>query len=186
MEVRKQIGILQSLGYGKKTIARELGLSKNTVKNYLEVSKDTSRDYSNESRKEELYSFFPYCYSELPRKGVTRQILWGEYRCRYPGGYSYSQFCEYLRQWLKIKDASLHIEQQPGDKLYVDFAGSKMSLADPYTGEIKEVEVFVKGPGSGRESAIRAIQAAGLDISMIKDVTPIPHNGCRPPKRRRV
>ena len=51
---------------------------------------------------------------------------------------------------------------------------------------LKSVEVFVKGPGSGREAAIRALQAAGLDVTMIKDVTPIPHNGCRPPKRRRV
>ena len=51
---------------------------------------------------------------------------------------------------------------------------------------LKTVEVYVKGPGSGRESAIRALQAAGLEITMIKDVTPIPHNGCRPPKRRRV
>ncbi len=51
---------------------------------------------------------------------------------------------------------------------------------------LKTVEVFVKGPGSGREAAIRSLQAAGLEISMIKDVTPIPHNGCRPPKRRRV
>ena len=51
---------------------------------------------------------------------------------------------------------------------------------------LKEVEVFIKGPGSGRESAIRALQAAGLSITAIKDVTPIPHNGCRPPKRRRV
>ncbi|MCR5009407.1 MAG: 30S ribosomal protein S11 [Clostridia bacterium] len=51
---------------------------------------------------------------------------------------------------------------------------------------LKKVEVFVKGPGSGRESAIRALQTAGLEITMIKDVTPIPHNGCRPPKRRRV
>ena len=159
MEVKKQISILQSLGYGKKTIARELGLSKNTVKNYLEGSKDTSGDYSNESRKEELYSFFPYCYSELPRKGVTRQILWGEYRCRYPGGYSYSQFCEYLRHWLKIKDASLHIEQQPGDKLYVDFAGSKMPLADPYTGEIKEVEVFVAVFGYSGKTYVRACES---------------------------
>lgn len=48
------------------------------------------------------------------------------------------------------------------------------------------IEVFVKGPGSGREAAIRQLQAAGLDVTMIKDVTPIPHNGCRPPKRRRV
>jgi small subunit ribosomal protein S11 len=51
---------------------------------------------------------------------------------------------------------------------------------------LKSVEVFVKGPGSGREAAIRSLQAVGLEISTIKDVTPIPHNGCRPPKRRRV
>ena len=51
---------------------------------------------------------------------------------------------------------------------------------------LKTVEVFVKGPGAGREAAIRALQAAGLEVTMIKDVTPIPHNGCRPPKRRRV
>ena len=51
---------------------------------------------------------------------------------------------------------------------------------------MKTVEVYVRGPGAGRESAIRALQTAGLDITMIKDVTPIPHNGCRPPKRRRV
>ena len=51
---------------------------------------------------------------------------------------------------------------------------------------LKSVEVYVKGPGSGREAAIRVLQAAGLDVTMIKDVTPIPHNGCRPPKRRRV
>jgi small subunit ribosomal protein S11 len=51
---------------------------------------------------------------------------------------------------------------------------------------MKSVEVYVKGPGSGRETAIRTIQANGLEISLIKDVTPIPHNGCRPPKKRRV
>lgn len=51
---------------------------------------------------------------------------------------------------------------------------------------LKTIEVYVKGPGAGREAAIRSLQAAGLEVSMIKDVTPIPHNGCRPPKRRRV
>ena len=51
---------------------------------------------------------------------------------------------------------------------------------------LREVECYVKGPGAGREAAIRSLQAAGLEVSMIKDVTPIPHNGCRPPKRRRV
>ncbi|MBI3312294.1 MAG: 30S ribosomal protein S11 [Candidatus Omnitrophica bacterium] len=61
-----------------------------------------------------------------------------------------------------------------------DCAKKAMSLG------VREVEVFVKGPGSGRESAIRALQAAGLSITSIRDVTPVPHNGCRPPKRRRV
>jgi small subunit ribosomal protein S11 len=51
---------------------------------------------------------------------------------------------------------------------------------------LRQVEVYVKGPGAGREAAIRSLQTAGIDVSMIKDVTPIPHNGCRPPKRRRV
>jgi len=80
----------------------------------------------------------------------------------------------------------------------VGFSGSKRST--PFAAQVaagsaakkamelgvKEVEVCVKGPGSGRESAIRALQATGLNITVIKDVTPIPHNGCRPRKRRRV
>ncbi len=80
----------------------------------------------------------------------------------------------------------------------VGFSGSKK--ATPFAAQVaaenaarkamehgmKSIEVFVKGPGSGRESAIRALQAAGLTIHAIRDVTPIPHNGCRPPKRRRV
>ena len=78
------------------------------------------------------------------------------------------------------------------------FAGSKKST--PFAAQLaaesaarksmehgmKQVEVHVKGPGAGREAAIRALQAAGLEITLIRDVTPIPHNGCRPPKRRRV
>ncbi len=80
----------------------------------------------------------------------------------------------------------------------VGFKGSRKST--PYAGQVaatkaakeaydlglRRVDVYVKGPGSGRESAIRALVAAGLEISSIRDVTPIPHNGCRPPKRRRV
>ena len=64
-------------------------------------------------------------------------------------------------------------------------AAEKAALEALTTG-MKSVEVYVKGPGAGRESALRALQAAGFNVSMIKDVTPIPHNGCRPPKRRRV
>jgi small subunit ribosomal protein S11 len=61
-----------------------------------------------------------------------------------------------------------------------------MAAARAVEAGMREIDVLVKGPGSGRETAIRALQGAGLDINSIKDVTPIPHNGCRPPKRRRV
>ena len=72
-----------------------------------------------------------------------------------------------------------------GSKKSTPFAAQTAAKAAMEHG-LKTVEVFVKGPGSGREAAIRALQTAGLEVTMIKDVTPIPHNGCRPPKRRRV
>ena len=72
-----------------------------------------------------------------------------------------------------------------GSRKSTPFAAETASRAAMEHG-LKSVEVFVKGPGSGREAAIRALQTAGLEVTMIKDVTPIPHNGCRPPKRRRV
>ena len=76
-----------------------------------------------------------------------------------------------------------------GSKKSTPFA-AQMAAEEATKGAIdqglKTVEVYVKGPGAGREAAIRALQAAGLEITMIKDITPIPHNGCRPPKRRRV
>ena len=76
-----------------------------------------------------------------------------------------------------------------GSKKSTPFAAqraSEVAARKAMENGLKEVEVFVKGPGSGRESAIRALQAAGLAITVIKDVTPLPHNGCRPPKKRRV
>jgi small subunit ribosomal protein S11 len=63
---------------------------------------------------------------------------------------------------------------------------AEAAAREAYDLGLRRVEVFVKGPGSGREAAIRALNTAGLEVSSIKDVTPIPHNGCRPPKRRRV
>ena len=73
-----------------------------------------------------------------------------------------------------------------GSKKSTPFAAQTAAKAAVENYGLKTVEVFVKGPGSGREAAIRALQTAGLEVTMIKDVTPIPHNGCRPPKRRRV
>jgi transposase len=158
MEVIKQIGILNGLGYSKKAIARELSLSKNTVKNYLSRGDKTPGVFENEKR-DTLFEFFPYVKQELKRKGVTRQILWGEYRSKHPEGYCYGHFCEYLNKWLQNKDASLHIEQIAGDKLYIDFTGYKPSVVDPQTGEIKEVEAFVSVLGFSGKTYVRACES---------------------------
>jgi transposase len=158
MEVIKQIGILSKLGYAKKAIARELNLSKNTVKSYLAKSDETPVPQQN-SRRETLFDFFPYVKKELGRKGVTRQILWGEYRLKHPDGYCYGHFCEHLNTWLQNKDASLHIEQLPGDKLYLDFTGYKPSIVDPDTGEIREVEAFVSVLGFSGKTYVRACES---------------------------
>ena len=158
MEVIKQIGILSKLGYSKKAIARELNLSRNTVKSYLTKSDETTKLQQND-RRESLLGFFPYVKEELRRTGVTRQILWGEYRLKHPDGYCYGHFCEYLSQWLHNKDASLHIEQHAGDKLYVDYSGSKLPIVDPDTGEIREVEVFVAVLGFSGKTYVRACES---------------------------
>ncbi len=76
-----------------------------------------------------------------------------------------------------------------GSRKSTPFAAQRAAEAaakDAMEHGLRSVEVYVKGPGSGREAAIRALQAAGLEVNLIKDLTPVPHNGCRPPKRRRV
>ncbi|HTX18214.1 MAG TPA: 30S ribosomal protein S11 [Bacteroidota bacterium] len=69
---------------------------------------------------------------------------------------------------------------------YAAQVSAEAAAKEAYDMGLRKVEVFVKGPGSGREAAIRSLQTAGLEVSIIRDITPIPHNGCRPPKRRRV
>lgn len=132
-------------------------MARNTVRSYLEGSDNSNEKAGTDSRQADLQSFFPYCQSELKRKGVTRQILWAEYRSRYPDGYS--QFCEYLSQWFDRKDISLHIEQSPGDKLYTDFAGKTMKVVDPDTGEMREAEIFVGVLGYSGKTYVRACES---------------------------
>jgi transposase len=158
MELVKQIRLLKDLGHGNKTIAAELGLSKNTVKKYLQPKGQPS-DCPTDTRQDILLDLFPYFKKELGRKGVTRQVLWAEYRDKHPDGYSYSQFCELFHHWLSSSDATLHIEQQPGDKMYIDFTGSKLPVADRETGEITNVEVFVSVLGYSGLTYVMACQS---------------------------
>jgi transposase len=180
MEVIKQIKLLSGLGYGKKAIARELGLSRNTVKSYLAEDSSPGESNSKTDRQESLLALFPYCREELGRKGVTRQILWGEYRSKHPDGYSYGHFCEYFQKWLSNADVSLHIEQQPGDKMYVDFTGTRLSVVDASTGEIRPVEVFVSVLGYSGLTYVRACLSQQKEDFLACIVYALEYYGCVP------
>jgi len=91
----------------------------------------------------ELESKFLHFEKELKRVGVTRQLLWHEYKLEYPGGYGYSQFCHHFSRWQKTSNASMHMEHEPGDKTFIDFAGKKLSYVDRETGEVIPVEVLI-------------------------------------------
>ena len=160
----KQILQLHSQGYGNKTIARNLGISKNTVKSYLGKYRSSKlslgtllkmEDHALEKvfypgnpaykdqRFEALKSKLDYFENELQKPGVTKQLLWEEYRIANPTGYSLSQFSFHLAQHLLTKNPSMVLRHEPGEKLFVDYAGKKLSYVDASTGEIIECQVFV-------------------------------------------
>ena len=160
----KQLLHLHKQGKGKKTIARDLGISKNTVKCYLDKYHSSKFNIETlltmddpvlesifhpgnpaykDTRFEDLKSNMDYYEDELKRVGVTQKLLWEEYRQVHPQGYSMSQFCFHLQQHLLTKNPSLPLKHNPGDKLYIDFAGKKLSYIDVDTGEIIECQVFV-------------------------------------------
>jgi transposase len=160
----KQLIRLYKQGMGKKAIARQLGISKNTVKAYLAKFEDRKLPVDdllsldepvlesklfagNPSYKEGRYEYLKeklgYFAKELKRAGVTRQLLWREYRQSQPDGYSYTQFCYHLGQYLLAQNPSMVLQHRPGEKLFIDFAGKTMSYIDRETGEIIECQVFV-------------------------------------------
>ncbi|MCD6543424.1 MAG: IS21 family transposase [Flavobacteriaceae bacterium] len=160
----KQILRMHLQGKGIKTIAKALFISKNTVKNYLSKVLNTkvsieallaledpvlettllsgNPSYKDE-RYEQLKDKLEYYAKELRRVGVNRHILWDEYKYDFPLGYSYSQFCYHLQQYRLVQKPSMVLEHHPGDKLFIDFAGKKLSYIDHQTGEIIPVQVFV-------------------------------------------
>lgn len=160
----KQLLQLQKKGHSKKQIARILGISRNTVKTYLdklshlkvhiddllllddpELEKkfhDGNPAYKD-PRFEHLKDQLGYFERELKRPGVTRRLLWQEYRESYTGGYGYTQFCYHLNQQLLARRPSMVLSHNPAEKLFVDFAGKKISYVNPHTGELTECPVFV-------------------------------------------
>ena len=164
MSAVKQILRMHLQGKGIKTIARTLSVSKNTVKGYISKAslgtittevlltlEDAALEAiflsGNPAYKDERYGLLKdtldYCSKELKRVGVNRKVLWEEYHDSAPDGYSYSQFCYHLQQYRGTQNPSMVLEHHPGEKLYIDYAGKKLSYIDKNTGEEIFVQVFV-------------------------------------------
>jgi transposase len=160
----KQLLRLHQQGKAKKFIARSLQVSKNTVKSYLDKLANIQIDIpsllemedpvleaqfhsGNPAYKDERYEQFKqrvdYYIKELSRTGVNKQLLWEEYRQDYPNGYGHSQFCYHLSQQQVASKPSMVLFHKAGEKLFIDFAGKKLSYIDPTTGEIIYCQVFV-------------------------------------------
>jgi transposase len=161
----KQLLQMHKKGDGRKTIARKLGMSKTTVKGYLDKLKTMDIDvdrlleldgpvleakfhsgnpaYKENGRYAHIKENLGYYERELKRTGVTRKLLWEEYRANNTNGYGYVQFCFHLSQQLIARNPSMALQHKAAEKLYVDFAGKKMSYVDRDTGEIIQCPVFI-------------------------------------------
>jgi transposase len=179
MSKLKQILLLRANNTSLQSIAEATGLARNTVKKYLRlveakglkvddllnmddmgaeaVIKDP--EPLDKARYESLSLLFEKIEKELKRTGVNRWVLWGEYRLLYPDGYGYSQFCDHYRNWKQTQLGTLHQEYLPGEKLFIDFSGEKLSLVDPQTGETTAVEVYVCILGYSQMTYVEAVES---------------------------
>lgn len=176
----RQILRLHTQGCSKLQISVQAGISRNTLKKYLhefeqsglsfvEINELSDKDLEDLFVKPEekplnpklalLFSLFPAIDKELKRKGVTRHLLWEEYKRKYPDGLGRSQFKHYFAQWKAQVSPTMHMEHKAGDKLYVDFAGNKLSIVDKQTGEVQEVEVFVAILGASQLTYVEAVMS---------------------------
>ena len=180
----KQLLQLHELGKSKKFIARSLGISKNTVKAYLAKLAASPLNIEslltlddpvlegkfhagNPAYKDDRFDHFKanldYFVKELGRVGVTKQLLWEEYKSDYPGGYSRSQFCHHLLQHLIARKPSMVLQHKAGEKLFIDFAGKKLSYVDTDTGEVVPCQVFVACLPYSDYSFVMVVKTQSID-----------------------
>jgi transposase len=175
----RQILRLHTQGASKLKIAEQTGVSRNTIKKYIkeftqsklsyeELSELSDKDLEDffvkpsetlNPRLEKLFSLFPAIDKELRKRGVTRGKLWAEYKQAHPDGVGRSQFNHYFSIWKSQVNPTMHMEHKAGDKLYVDFAGDKLSIVDKQTGEIQQVEVFVAILGASQLTYVEAVMS---------------------------
>jgi len=180
----KQLLQMHGQGLKYKVIARNLKMSKNTVKSYLQKVRVSGVDIKSllelddpalemwfhagtaaypDKRFEDFKGRLDYLVKELGRPHVTKRVLWEEYRIENPNGYMYSQFCFHLSQHLLARNPSMVLTHQPGEKLFVDFAGDKISYIDRETGEIIWCQVFVACLPYSDYSFVMAVRHQTID-----------------------
>lgn len=160
MDTIRMVLKLAEAGCKIKEIERRTGISRNTIRKYLRLlSGHKSKELSAESlsrlliesdttnnkgrRYNALVVHFKNASGDLKKTGVTRHLLWLEYKEQEPDGYSYSQYCDHLKRFLDNADVVMHLEHQPGHETMIDFAGDKLSYIDRDTGEVVPCPVFV-------------------------------------------
>ena len=164
MQKTRQVLRLRSQGKGLKAISSLVGIARNTVKKYLSRLSESGLDLEAalalsdldlqsllqdkaivpiSTKQEILEGLLPIYCKRLKRKGVTKEMLHQEYKSKYPDGYSCSGFCRHIQLYEQTHKSVMHLEHKAGDKLYIDFAGQKLSIIDIDTGEVIPVEVFV-------------------------------------------
>ncbi len=174
----RQILRMYSQGRSKLSIAAQSGVSRNTAKKYFAAfdasgctfeeinalnDKELEDFFGNgherppDKRMLALQRCFPQVDKELKRTGINRRILWEAYRKEFPDGFQYTQFCFYYNQWKARVNPTMHLDHKAGDKLYVDFAGEKLSITDKETGEVIAVEVFVAILGASQLTYVEAV-----------------------------
>ncbi len=161
---------LHTEGVSKRKISIQLGLSRNTVTKYInffnsykitsyEVNSMTVEELSalfrttertKSDQQKTLEEYFPYFDRELKKTGVTKELLWNEYKERHPDGYMLSQFRHWYTEWCKAVSPVMHFNHKAGDKLFIDFTGKKLSIVDEHTGEVQFLEVLICTLGSSQ------------------------------------
>jgi transposase len=205
-KVRKTI-VLYHQGRDKSFISRYLQISRTTVQKYINLFRVLNLDLQqiNEKSDAELeqlfstndqpglspklqavYDFFPYMEKELKKTGVTKYLMWEEYIAQTPDGLRSSQFMDRYMKWTKKVNPVMHMEHKAGDKLFIDYAGKKLSVVDKDTGEIIAVEFFVAilgssqytyaeaSPSQQKEDLIRSVENAlhfygGVPAAIVPD-----------------
>ncbi len=180
-KTKEVLRLYYDLKLSKRKVARSCNIAPSTVREYLRKAEQVgiswplpdgmddaaleSRLFPEETAPAAATHPLPdmeYIHQELYRKGVTRQLLWFEYKEKQPNGYEYSQFCELFRQWSKRLDVTLRQEHKAGEKLFVDFAGKGIEVINSATGEVAEAQLFVAVLGASNYTYVLAVPDQSL------------------------